>query len=373
MGLGSFESVSLQKAREKATHCREQLSDGIDPIEQRAKAKQNAALDRANKLTFSQCATAYIEAHQSGWKNAKHAAQWVNTINTYANPEIGHLPVAEVDTAMVVRVLSPIWLKKTETAQRLRGRIEAVLGWAATMGHRHGDNPARWRGHLDNVLANINKVTRTVHQPALPWKQMPSFIAELGVQGGFSAKAVELAILTAARSGEVRLMRWNEVDLDAATWVIPAQRMKAGREHWVPLSKQAVKLLSTLPRVGELVFPGLKGGSLSDMSLTAVLRRMNGDTPKWVDSESARPITVHGFRASFRTWCSESVANSFPSDVAEHALAHKLPDQVEAAYQRGNLFEKRIALMQAWADFCYSPTQSASITPIRGTALTTGT
>lgn len=363
MGLGAVHTVTLPEARAKAKECRLILLEGKDPLEIRKATKLVEALERAKMMNFDQCAEAYIAAHRSGWKNAKHVSQWENTLETYASPIIGKMPVALVDTALVVKVLSQqgkdklsLWESKTETATRLRGRIESILDWATVSKYRQGDNPARWRGHLDNLLADPKRSKRTVHHPALPWQEIGAFMVKLRGQDGIAAKAVEFAILTACRSGEVRLARWAEFDLDAALWVIPAERMKAKREHRVPLSVAALALLESMPRMGDLVFPGAKPGKpLSDMSLTAVLRRMKrGD------------ITVHGFRSSFRDWCAESVANSFPREVCEHALAHSLPDKVEAAYRRGDLIEKRIMLMQAWADYCSKVPEMASVTPIRG-------
>lgn len=358
MGLGPVHTVTLADARAKAKECRLILLDGKDPLDLRQASKLAEALERAKMMTFDQCAAAYIAAHRSGWKNSKHASQWENTLATYASPVIGNMPVALVDTALVVKVLSPIWQAKTETATRLRGRIESVLDWATVSKYRQGDNPARWRGHLDNLLADPGRSKRTEHHPALPWQEVGAFMAALRKQEGIAAKAVELAILTACRSGEARLATWAEFDLDAALWVIPAERMKAKREHRVPLSTAALSLLRSLPNKEGLVFPGMKPGKpLSDMSLTAVLRRMDrGD------------ITVHGFRSTFRDWCAESVANSFPREVCEHALAHSLPDKVEAAYRRGDLIEKRTLLMQAWANYCNTIPTVATVTQIRGAA-----
>lgn len=356
MGLGAVHTVTLSEARARAKECRVLLLDGKDPLETLKATKLAEAMERAKMMTFEQCASAYIDAHRSSWKNVKHASQWENTLKTYATPVIGSLPVASVDTALVVKVLSPIWQTKTETASRLRGRIESILDWATVSQYRQGDNPARWKGHLDNLLATLSKSSRTKHHPALVWQETGAFMAALRRQEGIAARAVEFAILTAARSGEVRLATWAEIDLQANLWVIPAERMKAKREHRVPLSTAAVTLLKATPRLGDFVFPGAKEGNpLSDMSLTAVLRRMGR-----VD------ITVHGFRSTFRDWCSESVANSFPREVCEHALAHSLPDKVEAAYRRGDLIEKRTLLMQAWADYCAVIPTAANVTPIRG-------
>jgi len=354
MGLGALHTVSLAQAREKAKACRASLLDGVDPLEARNAVKLEAALDRAKTVTFDHCAKQYIAAHRGSWKNAKHAAQWESTIATYASPTIGELPVASIDTALVIQVLQPIWLEKTETATRLRSRIENILDWATVSKFRAGENPARWRGHLDNLLADPNKVAKVTHHAALPWQEIGGFMADLRQRDGAAARAVEFAILTAARSGEVRGARWSEIDLDAAIWTVPAERMKAGREHRVPLSTAALALLKVIPDVGEHVFPGRRGDMpLSDMSLTAVLRRMGRDD-----------ITVHGFRSTFRDWCAESVGNSFPREVCEHALAHSLPDKVEAAYRRGDLIEKRKVLMQVWADYCAKPAVSARVAPI---------
>lgn len=342
MGLGSILTVSLAEARAKAKECRQLVQAGQDPLEVRRASQLLRDLERAKSMTFDQCAEAYISAHRAGWKNAKHASQWESTINTYASPVIGGLPISTIDTALVVRVLQPIWKTKTETASRLRGRLEAILDWATVSKYRQGENPARWRGHLDNLLADPGRSKKVTHHPAMPWREIGTFMFRLREQQGIAARALEFAILTACRSGEVRLATWSEIDLGQALWTIPAERMKAGREHRVPLSAQTVDLLKLLPRSGDLVFPGIRNHKpLSDMSLTAVLRRMKCGN-----------ITVHGFRSTFRDWCAESVGNSFPREVCEHALAHSLPDKVEAAYRRGDLLDKRINLMREWSDYC---------------------
>lgn len=356
MGLGAMHTVTLAEARARAKEQRVILMAGMDPLDARKATKLAEALAQARMISFDQCAAAYINAHRSGWKNAKHAAQWENTLATYATPIIGTLPVAAVDTALVVKVLSPIWQDKTETAIRLRGRIESILDWATVSKYRQGENPARWRGHLENLLANPSKLKNVEHHPALPWQEVGAFMAELRTRDGTAARAVEFAILTAARSGEVRGATWAEIDLAAGVWTIPGERMKARREHRVPLSSFALTLLKSIPRLHERIFPGRKQDTaLSDMSLTAVLRRMG-----------RADITVHGFRSTFRDWCAESVANSFPREVCEHALAHSLPDKVEAAYRRGDLLEKRVKLMQAWADYCATIPTAATVTAIRG-------
>ena len=353
MGLGGFPDVTLADARRRARDLREQIDNGIDPIGQRREARAALMAATAKAMTFDQCAAAYIEVHRPSWKNAKHAAQWESTLNSYASPIFGALPVAAVDTALIVKALALIWQAKTETATRLRGRIESILDWATTSKFREGDNPARWRGHLENLLADPARSKRVVHHPALPWQEIGAFLAALRAQEGVGALAVQFAILTAARSGEVRLATWKEIDFDAALWVIPADRMKAGREHRIPLSSSALELLRVLPRTSDLIFPGARQGRpLSDMSLTAVLRRMGRDD-----------ITVHGFRSSFRDWCSE--CSNFPREVCEHALAHSLVDKVEAAYRRGDLIEKRALLMQAWANYCATIPGEANVLPMR--------
>lgn len=300
-----------------------------------------------------------------GWKNEKHQDQWRNSLKTYASPFFGKLPVDQVDTALVVRCLSKIWETKTETASRVRGRIESILGWATTSGHRSGENPARWRGHLENLLANASKVSCVRNHPSLPWQEVPAFMAALRSAGGDSARALEFTILTACRSGEVRGAQWKEIDFDQQIWTVPSSRMKAGIEHEVPLSPSAIRLLRSMQEQqaasrklgvieGDLVFMGTKGRQLSDMSLIAVVRRMNdSDSPTWKDT-AGQPITVHGFRSSFRMWAAE--ATNYDRATAEHALAHQLPDAVERAYQRGTQFKKRVALMKDWSDLCEGKT-----------------
>lgn len=358
MGLGPVHTISLAEARQRAAEARKLVIDGVNPLEAKRQRQLEIELAKARLMTFDQCASAYIEAHRASWKNAKHADQWANTIATYVSPIIGQLPVEQVDTGLVVKVLAQpddkgqqFWRVKNETASRVRGRIESILGWATTSGFRVGDNPARWKGHLENLLANISKTSRIKNHPSLAWSRMGAFVHDLRQRDGVAARAVEFAILTASRSGEVRGACWSEIDLDAKVWTIPASRMKAKREHEVPLSDAAVALIKSMPRIDgtDLIFPGTKRQALSDMSLTAVIRRMNGDPPKWVDKDGST-ITVHGFRSTFRMWAAEST--NYPREVAEHALAHQLPDAVERAYQRGTQFTKRAAMMNEWAKFC---------------------
>ena len=342
MGLGGYPDTTLAGAREKAREKRAMLEMGIDPIEDRRAKMATLAASRAKAMTFAECVTAYIKAHGDGWKNPKHRQQWQNTLDTYAGPFIGPIDVALVDTGLLLKCLEPIWKEKTETASRVRGRIESVLDWATTRGYRQGDNPARWRGHLDQLLVKPSKIQKVEHHAALPYAEIGSFMAALKGMEGMGARALEFAILTAARSGEVRGATWAEIDLKAGTWTSPPERMKAGKEHRVPLSGRAVELIEALPRIeGEaLVFTSSKKDKpLSDMSLTAVLRRMDrGD------------LTAHGFRSTFKDWASERT--SFAREVTEMALAHTIGDKVEAAYRRGDLFEKRARLMADWAKYC---------------------
>ncbi|MBE7422217.1 MAG: integrase arm-type DNA-binding domain-containing protein [Zoogloeaceae bacterium] len=340
MGLGPVHTVSLAEAREKAREARKLLLDGLDPGAEKRSRLEAIKLAAAVQLTFDQCAEKYISAHRTGWRNPKHAAQWENTLATYASPIIGGVSAANVNTALVLRVLEPIWAIKTETASRLRGRIEAILDWAKVRGYRSGENPARWKGHLDKMLPARAKVKAVEHHPALQFSETAAFLVDLRRQEGVTARALEFAILTAARSGEVRGATWGEVDLRKAVWVVPRTRMKAGKEHHVPLSDAALHLLRALPRFEgvDLVFPAPRGGQLSDMAMTVLLRRMG------------LTITAHGFRSSFRDWAGETTA--YPREVIEHALAHQLRDKTEAAYQRGALFDKRRRLMGDWATYC---------------------
>lgn len=363
MGIGPTHAVSLAEARQKAQEARKQLVDGVNPLSAKKHAKAAAQLAKARAMTFDQCAESYIKAQQAGWKSPKHLEQWKNTLKTYASPKFGNLPVADVDTALVVKCLSPIWEQKPETASRLRGRIESVLDWATTSHYRSGENPARWKGHLENLLANLSKASRIKHHPALPWQHMGPFMDALQAHDGISALALEFVILTACRSGEARGAVWAEFDVPAKVWTIPAARMKADREHQIPLSDATLAVLAKVPQSdkSDVVFAGTKTQALSDMSLTAVIRRMNDELPpKWVD-DKGRTITVHGFRSSFRMWAAE--ATNYPREVAEHALAHQLPDAVERAYQRGSLFTKRVEMMRDWAGYCAGARAQVSSVP----------
>ena len=352
MGLGGYPDVTLAGAKEKARIARDKIDNGIDPVAERLLARRALVAAVAATMTFSEAAEKYIAAHEAGWKNAKHADQWNNTLTTYAYPIIGKIAVADVETSHVMRVLEPIWTSKTETASRLRGRIESVLDWATVRGFRKGDNPARWRGHIEHLLAARADVQKVVHHAALDYREVGAFLADLRQQPGAGAKALEFAILTAARSGEVRGATWGEVDLPDATWTIPAERMKAKKEHRIPLSKEVLTILIAMPRNCDLIFPNNKGTILSDMTLTAVIRRMERTS-----------MTAHGFRSSFRDWAGETTA--YPREVIEHALAHQLKDKAEAAYARGSMFDKRRRLMADWAKFCSVTAMGGKVTPIR--------
>jgi integrase len=348
MGLGPYPEVTLTAARHKALDARRIRLTGSNPIAERN--AENAK--KRGSVTFQECADQYIASHRTGWKNPKHVSQWTNTIATYCGPIIGKLPVKAVDVGLIMRVLDPIWTAKAETASRLRGRIESILDWATVRGYREGDNPARWKGQLDHLLPKSSRVKRTTHYAALGYTQMGELMVRLRQQAGISAKALEFTILTACRSGEVRLAAWDEIDLDSRVWVIPGERMKAGKEHRVPLSDSAMAVLEHMNRSTKLIFPGrAEGKPLSDMSLSAVLRRMGRDD-----------LTVHGFRSTFRDWASEST--NYPRDVAEMALAHTIGDKVEAAYRRGDLFTKRTRMMEDWAKFC-NQTQSGAVLPLK--------
>jgi integrase len=353
MSLGSARDLSLAQAREAASAARKLILDGVDPIEHR---KSNRAVEaaQANVVTFAQAAQAYIGTNEAGWRNATHRRQWRSTLERFAGPVIGALPCNEVTTEHVLRILSPIWAKMPETASRTRGRIETILSYATVRGWRVGPNPAVWRGHLQLMLPAKGKVRRVEHLAALDWREVPAFFAQLRERDSFGARALEFAILTAARSGEARLARWSEIDLDAATWTVPSDRMKAGREHRVPLCARAVELLeemATLQDGSGLVFLGMRRGvPLSDMTLTAVLRRMG-----------RADITAHGFRSTFRDWAAEATAH--PNHVVEMALAHQIGSEVERAYRRGDLFAKRVQLMADWESYLLSP--SADVVPLK--------
>jgi integrase len=357
MGLGTAgdDDVTLAEARDLAADARRKVRAGDDPIADRKSERLRKRLEAAKAMTFRQCAEAYIKAHEAGWKNAKHAAQWPATLSTYAYPVFGGLPVQAVDVGLVMKALEPIWTAKPETAGRVRGRIESVLDWATARGYRQGENPARWRGHLENLLPNRAKVRRVEHYAALPYSEIPGFIAELRQQEGVAARALEFTIETGARTGEVIGAKWPEIDLGGRLWIVPGERMKTGREHRKPLSEPAVAILEGLRelRQSDFVFPGQRvGRPLSNMAMLQLLKRMGHPE-----------LTVHGFRAAFTDWAAERT--NFPDEVRQMALAHVVSDKVEAAYRRGDLFEKRRQLAEAWARFCTAPVITGEVVAIR--------
>lgn len=358
MGLGSFRTFTLGEARKRATARRKLLADGIDPLAAKHSAMLAKRMAEASIITFDKAATAFIEANSPAWRNAKHGDQWRNTLATYASPVIGALPVSKIETAHVLRILSPIWSTKTETATRVRGRIEKILDWAKVQGYRTGDNPAAWRGHLSEALPKPSKVADAGHHAALAWIEIGAFMVALRAAQGAGARAMELIILTATRTSEVLNAKWTEFDFDAGLWVIPKERMKGFREHRVPLSAAALAVLEKAKAEstgGEYVFMGRKTGALSNMACLQTLKRMG-----------RADLTVHGFRSTFRDWVSE--ATSYPRDVAEMALAHAIEDKSEAAYRRGDLIEKRRALMSDWAAHCAVVRVSGDVVAIRAKA-----
>jgi len=352
-GLGPLHTVSLKQARDKALTCRQQRLDGIDPIEAKRAARLAAATASAKTMTFKQCAEAYFIAHRDDWTNPRHAKQWAATLETYAFPVVGDLPVHGVGLDLIIKILDPIWREKTTTAARLRGRIEAVLDWATVRGFRSGENPARWKGHLEQLFS---RKTNAKHFSALPYPHIAAFMTELREVEGVGARALEFTILTAKRAGEVIGAKWPEIDLPGRSWVVPAERTKTRREHRVPLSAPALAILQRLweTRSSQFVFPGVQSGQpINKNALMLTLRGMGHDE-----------ITVHGFRSTFSDWCAEQT--NTPSEVREMALAHAVSDKVEAAYRRGDLFEKRRQLAEAWARYCARPAsdQSARVVAI---------
>jgi integrase len=359
IGLGAAsgpEAISLAKARYKAEALRTVVKAGIDPLAERHReAAEAIAAEQAAKIagiSFRAVADAHIATNEGSWRNAKHRQQWSNTLATYAYPLIGDLPVSEIRTAHILQILEPIWKAKPETASRVRGRIETILDAAKARGYREGENPARWRGHIAQILPARSRLTRG-HHKAMSYEVVPAFLAELRLRSAMAALALEFVILTAARTGEVLGATWDEVDFEKAVWTVPGRRMKAGKEHRVPLSPRAVEILEkTKPLGKDRLFPAEKRGTLSAMAMTMLLRRMKLD------------CTVHGFRSAFRDWAAESTG--YPHEVCEMALAHVIANKAEAAYRRGDLFEKRRRLMMDWADYCSNPmAKSSTVAHIR--------
>ncbi|SFE09350.1 tyrosine-type recombinase/integrase [Paracidovorax konjaci] len=348
MGLGSYPGVSLAAAREAARQAIALRDAGTDPLQARAAEREAARLAVAQRLEFDVAAESFIREHESTWRNLKHVQQWRNTLAQYASPHFGAVPVSDIDQALVLRALSPIWKTKTETASRLRGRIEQVLDWATAHGHRSGPNPARWRGQLEHILADPDKVAPVKHHPAVAVASLPRAYRLISAVDGQSARALCFLILTAARSGEVRGCSWSEVDLEAGLWIVPAERMKGKKEHRVPLSRQTVALLKAQPRLPDVdyVFPSNRRGPLSDMALTQLMRRHDFEA------------VPHGFRSTFRDWAGEKTHH--PRDAVELCLAHSIDTKTEAAYRRGDMMEKRAAIMQDWADYALSAPASSA-------------
>jgi integrase len=345
-GLGPLRTLNLEEARERCRKFRQLLLDGIDPIEHKRQRRAAKRLEDAKSVTFETCFKEYLSRHEKKWKSFKHRQQFENSVTRYALPKIGKLSVAAIDTGLVLRCLEPIWERIPITGDRIRNRIEAVLDWAKVHEYRMGDNPARWSGHLENLLPSPSKLNDRKHYAALPYAELPTFMGQLSGQESIAARALEFLILTAARTGEVCGATWNEVNLRERTWTIPASRMKAKKDHKVPLSDRAVELLQQLPRVegNPHIFPGpTKGGKLNDLSLRRLQKTMgrSGD------------VTNHGFRATFKTWATERT--NYPNHVVEQALAHSIGNAVERAYQRSDMFEKRIRLMADWARYCSTP------------------
>ena len=343
MGLGNIKYLTLVEARDKAIELHRQIRQGINPIEHNRELRAARKKASMKSVTFQYCVNKYLESHEDEWSNDVHRKQWRSTLETYACPVIGSLNVADIDTGLVLRILEPIWKTKTETAKRLRGRIESILDWAKVRQYRTGGNPARWKGHLDTLLAKPSKIAKVKNFPALPYKEIPEFMQQLRKQHGYAAAALEFVILTATRSGEVRGAIWAEIDLDARTWTVPAERMKTKKEHVVPLSDAAIDVIHRMQemRISEYIFPGVKEGKpISKMAMPIVLKNMGRDD-----------ITVHGFRSTFRDWASETTAH--PHEVCEMALAHAIKNKSEASYRRGDLFEKRKQLMDDWVRYCF--------------------
>lgn len=356
LGLGGYPDVTLALAREKARDTREKIAQGIDPVAERQRLRSAALAERLRDMTFEKAAEAVVAKKQAEARNPKHGKQWASTLETYAYPVLGPMSVADIELAHVKQVLEPIWQTKTETATRVRQRIEAVLSWASVHGHRSGENPARWKGNLDAVLPAPTKVSKVEHHRAMPMDDMHDFMLALEKRKGIAPRCLAFVILTAVRSGEARAATWDEIDLAEKVWTIPGDRMKAGREHRVPLSAPAVELVEALPRFAgcNLIFPNTQGRKLSDATLAAVLKRM----------KLHETATVHGFRSTFRDWAAERT--STPHHVAEMALAHTIKNHAEAAYRRGDLLAKRAKLMQQWADFlATAPAKAENVTAIR--------
>jgi integrase len=353
MGLGSCGTVSLLEARERARQQRLLLQDGIDPLAHRYAARAAKAAESAKTISFEECARAYVAAHGPAWRSAKHAKQWSTSLARHVFPVLGRLPVGAIDTPLVLKSLKDVWDSAPETGSRLRGRIEAVLDWATAAKYRQGDNPARWSGLLEHLLPALRKAKPVVHLKAMPFAELPTFMAKLRGVNSVAARALEFLILTSARTGEVFGATWSEIDLDGKVWMIAASRMKGGRPHEVPLSARCIEILKEMAalRQGDLIFPGRSGHNL-----------LAAATFRWLLAKLAADVTVHGFRSAFRDWCGERT--NFAREIAEAALAHQIGNRVERAYRRGTALEQRRRLMEAWAQYCASLAVSAEVVPL---------
>jgi integrase len=375
-GLGSLRDVSLEEARDKATDARKVRRNGGDPIQAKREAEAAARVEAAKAITFGAAAKRFIKANRAGWKNSKHADQWQMTLlgidpkgkpakNDYCK-SIRDLPISAIDTTLVLRIIEPLWATKTETASRIRSRIEQVIDASKAKGEFKGENPARWKGHLDHLLPATSKVRKVRNQPALPYPQLPAFMRELRQREGTAPAALEFQILTAVRPGNALAARWDQIDRQAAVWTIPAELMKADAEHKVPLSEAALAVLDRMETIkdgSDYIFPNSKGKPLSDASAAAVINRMNEQERLWIDPKLDREVVPHGFRSSFRDWAAE---RGYDDPVAEAALAHKVSDEVVAAYKRTTFFEKRKQMMTDWAEYCARPaTGDNNVVPLR--------
>ena len=369
IGLGGYPDVSLSTARERAREQKEKIRLGIDPIEERKAQKAELIAAQRRGMSFKEATDKYLEAKLEEFRNPKHRQQWRNTLTTYALPEIGDMLVQDIEVQDVLRVLEPIWQSKTETASRVRGRIEAVLSWATVKGHRSGDNPARWANNLKELLPTPDKVANSSNHPAVQVQDAPQWFAQVKDRKGVGSRALEFAALTAVRSQEVRGAKWAEFNFDEGLWTIPASRTKTRTEHRIPLSGDAIALLTDLPRFenNPLVFPAAQGGILSDATLSATMKRIHKaevaeGREGFLDRVSKRPAVPHGLRSTFRDWVGEKT--SFAGDMAEIALAHKVGNAVEAAYRRGDMVEKRRQMMDAWSDFLHGRAGGEEVVPI---------
>jgi integrase len=352
MGLGIYPEVSLQRAREKAQDCRRLKAEGIDPIEHKHVARASLRRVAATQVpTFDECAAACINGRSQAWRSPSSGEDWARSLKTYVSPVFGHVPVDVVDLAIVCQVLEPLWRTKCETASRLRGRIERVLAYATVRGFRNGPNPAVWRNNLDQILPSRRRVAAVKHFASMPYSDVPGFMALLGASEVTSTYALRFLILTAARREEAAGARWSEIDVQGRVWIIPANRMKAGKEHRVPLSQGAIDVLERMCRTSEHVFPGESRARMSGATLNAFLYRIRC------------PFTVHGFRSSFRDWCAERT--NYPREICEQALAHSTGSAVELSYRRTDYFAQRAKLMEAWGEFCESPPTGAEVIPLR--------